>query len=391
VGKQKWADTVGKFASKSELDDIRLVAKDLAGRVESAAFEADHSLTPNALMVAELGKSQLAELVVPAAFGGRYEKVDPLAIVVTREALNYTSAHLDALFAMQGIGSFALAQAGSDRLRQEWLPKVARMEALAAMALTEPEAGSDLKAIATTVTQDGDELVLNGYKSFITNSGCAAFYEVLAREGDDFSMIFVPAGAAGLTTSVGPQIMAPHLIGDMTFDNVRVPLDCRIGARGAGFSLALATLAVFRVSVAGAAVGLAQSALDEAVRHTSTRFQFGKPLSDIGAVANLLGKCWIDVETSRAIAYRAAEMAREDSMGNLHMSSIAKVGASEAAGRVVDAAVQVMGRSGLITGSNIERLYRNARPLRIYEGGSEVVLDSLARKLVKMSGSAAAK
>jgi acyl-CoA dehydrogenase len=366
-----------------DLEVIRKEATQLAAAVDSVAAEADESLTPNPLMVRELQESGLASIMVAGEYGGRFEAVDPLAITLTREILMYTSAHLDSLFAMQGIGSYAIGRAASDRVRSYWLPRVAKMEVHAALALTEPQAGSDLRAINTTVTGQGAELVIDGHKSFITNAGCAGFYVVLAREGDGYSLIFVPADASGVSASVGPRIIAPHVVGDVKFEDVHVPAEYRVGAPGEGFSLALATLATFRVSVAGAAVGLAQAALDEAVAHTATREQFGRPLAELGAVAGILGRGWMEVETARAIAYRAATMAREDPLGNLHMSSIAKVSATEAAGRIADVAVQVMGRFGLISGSKAERLYRGARPLRIYEGGSEVVLDSLARKLLK--------
>jgi acyl-CoA dehydrogenase len=164
---------------------------------------------------------------------------------------------------------------------------------------------------------------------------------------------------------------------------VRVPADHRIGPPGKGFSLALATLATFRVSVAGAAVGLAQAALEEAVRHTSSREQFGTPLARLGPVPTMLARSWTDIEMARSLTYRAAAAAARDPLANLHLSSMAKVAATEISGQVVDRAVQVMGRFGLVRGSLIERLYREARPMRIYEGATEVILDSLARQLIK--------
>jgi acyl-CoA dehydrogenase len=162
-----------------------------------------------------------------------------------------------------------------------------------------------------------------------------------------------------------------------------VPLDHRLGEPGKGFKLMLATLATFRVSVAGAAVGVAQAALEEAIRHATARHQFGKPLAELGPVPSKLAESWIDIEMARAMTYRAAAAAARDPLSALHLSSMAKVGATEAAGRVVDRCVQVMGRFGLVRGSKIERLYREARPMRIYEGSTEVILDSLAKKLVK--------
>jgi acyl-CoA dehydrogenase len=302
---------------------------------------------------------------------------------VVREALCFESAHLDSIFAMQGIGSFPLSTGASEAVRKEWLPKIASLEAVGALALTEPDVGSDLRAVSTTVTEQDGELVVDGHKSFITNAGDASFYSVLAREGDGHSLVLVPADAPGITITHPHQIIAPHVLGDVVFDNVRVPLDHRLGEPGKGFKLMLATLATFRVSVAGAAVGLAQAALEEAIGHATSRHQFGKPLAELGPVPSKLAESWIDIEMARAMTYRAAAAAARDPLAALHLSSMAKVGASEMAGRVVDRCVQVMGRFGIVRGSKIERLYRDARPMRIYEGSTEVILDSLAKKLVK--------
>ncbi|MEU4290909.1 acyl-CoA dehydrogenase family protein [Kribbella sp. NPDC026596] len=369
-----------------DLDDkyvaLAATARDLADSLAEYADEADGMLRVHPKMRAGLQESGLAAHCVPAEGG---EAIDPLAIAVVREALMGVSAHLDGLFGMQGVGSFALARAGSPRLRKEWLPEVASLEAIAALALTEPEAGSDLKAISTTVTPRGSDLVVNGNKSFITNAGEAAFYTVLCREGDGYSLIFVPASTPGVSVEVGPHLIAPHIMGAVRLDEVVVPADHRIGEPGEGFKLVLATLATFRVSVAGAAVGLAQTALDEAVRHTSGRQQFGRPLAETGPIPHLLGLSWTEIESARALTYRAAHRAGRDPLATLDLSSMAKVAATETAGRVVDRAVQVMGRFGLVTGSTIERLYRNARPMRIYEGGNEVLTGQLARRLVRLT------
>jgi acyl-CoA dehydrogenase len=305
-------------------------------------------------------------------------------VTVVREALAAESAHLDSLFAMQGIGSYALTVAGSTAIRDRWLPAVGTLEAIAALGLTEPDVGSDLKAITTAVRREGDELVVTGRKSFITNAGDADFYTVLAREeGHGYSLVVLPADAPGLSVEHPHQIIAPHVLGDVILDQVRVPADHQVGEPGQGFRLMLATLATFRVSVAGAAVGLAGAALREAVRHTASREQFGTPLARLGPVPAMLASSWADIEMARALTYRAAAAASQDPLASLHLSSLAKVGATEAAGRVVDRAVQVMGRFGLIRGAKIERLYREARPMRIYEGSTEVIFDSLAKHLVK--------
>jgi acyl-CoA dehydrogenase len=195
--------------------------------------------------------------------------------------------------------------------------------------------------------------------------------------------VFVPAATPGVTVTSPHQVIAPHVLGDVVFDQVRVPTDHRLGDKGAGFKLMLATLATFRVSVAGVGVGIAQAALDEALRHAHTREQFGVPLSRLGSVPSKLAESWVEIEMARTMTYRAAAAAARDPLAALHLSSIAKVGATETAGRVVDRCVQVMGRFGIVQGSKIERLYREARPTRIYEGATEVILDSLAKKMVK--------
>ena len=192
-----------------------------------------------------------------------------------------------------------------------------------------------------------------------------------------------PPTPRGSPRIAGDDLIAPHILGELEFDDVVVPAGNRLGVPGKAFSLMLQALAVFRVSVAGSAVGLAQAALDEALAHAKEREQFGAPLIELGAVSQSLAMCWTEVETARAMAYRAASLARTDPLANIHFSSMAKIAATEAAGRVVDRAVQVMGRFGLVRGSKIERLYRNARALRIYEGSTEVLLDSLAKRLRK--------
>jgi len=272
-------------------------------------------------------------------------------------------------------------------LKENWLPRVADMEAIAALALTEPDVGSDLKALTTTITASGDHLVVNGTKSFITNGGDASFYCVLGKEqvGDQvgYSLVLVPADTDGVTTSRPYQILAPHVLGDIVFDNVQVPLSHRIGQPGKGFALVLATLATFRVSVAGAAIGTAQAALDDALEHTSGREQFGVALSRLGPVPQMLAMSWTEIEMARSFTYQVARAAASDPRGSLHLSSMAKIGATEVAGRVVDRSVQVMGRFGLVRGARIERLYRAARPMRVYEGATEVLLDGLSKQLIK--------
>jgi acyl-CoA dehydrogenase len=371
--------------------DLQDEARALASSVAGIAAEADESGSVHPVMRARLAASGLAAVTVPKEYGGRFTQVDSLAVAVVREVLAGVSAHLDSLFAMQGIGSYPITAGGSEPVRKRWLPAVASCDAITALALTEPDVGSDLKAITCTVTEHDGELVVSGHKSFITNAGDADCYSVLCRDGDGYSLILVPAATPGVTVTHPHQIIAPHVLGDVVFDGARVPADHGLGQPGEGFRLALATLATFRVSVAGAAVGLAQAALDEAVRHASGREQFGTPLARLGPVPGMLARSWTDIEMARSLTYRAAAAAARDPLASLHLSSMAKVAATEMAGQVVDRAVQVMGRFGLVRGSVIERLYREARPMRIYEGSTEVILDSLARQLMKRNAGGVAQ
>ena len=358
-------------------------ARELAAACADIAARADESDRFDPDVRGRLKASGLCAVMVAGEYGGRFDAVDSLAVTVVREALAAESAHLDSMFGMQGIGSFAISVGGSDAVRKQWLPQVATLDAVAALALTEPDVGSDLRAITTTVVEEDGELVVNGHKSFITNAGDADFYSVLCKEDDGYSLVFVPAHTPGVSISSPHQVIAPHVLGDVVLENVRVPADHRLGEKGKGFKLMLATLATFRVSVAGAAVGLAQAALEEALAYTTKREQFGVPLAQLGPVPSKLAESWVEIELARAMTYKAAAAAARDPLAALHLSSIAKVGATEAAGRVTDRCVQVMGRFGLVQGGKTERLYREARPMRIYEGSTEVILDSLAKKLVK--------
>ena len=365
-------------------DDVRQAAQVTATKLAGIAIEADNSSGLHPEVYSILRSSGLWELVVPAAYGGRYETVDPVAICIVREVLMAVCSAADSLFALQGIGSFAITVAGTEAQRREWLPKVASGEVLAALALSEPLAGSDLKSVSTRAELADGQITLNGEKSFISNAGVAGYYIVLAQEGDlGLSAFLVPADTPGLTTEPSPELGAPHLLGDVHLVDVVVPESARLGAPGEGLKPVLATLAVFRASVAAAAVGLAQVALEEATRHARSRQQFGRPLIRLGPVAGLLADSWVDVESARLLTYRAAELARTDPLANLEYSSMAKLAATEACTRVVDRCIQVCGRWGLIRDSRLERCHRQARPMRIYEGASEVIRLGIARQLAQ--------
>lgn len=357
-------------------------AREFARAIDPYAIEADDSSQVHPAVLAALQQSRLCTLMVPAEYGGRGARLDPLAICVVREVLMATCSHADSLFALQGIGSYAITMAGSAQQRAEWLPRVGRAESLAALALTEPVAGSDLKSVTTELKATASGLLLSGAKSFISNGVAADFFVVFAREDKGYSMVLVPAKTPGVSVSASPELIAPHVLGEIAFNNVALPVEARLGQPGQGLDLVLATLGVFRISVAGAAVGLAQAALEEAVRHTRERSQFGRPLARLGPVAQLLADCVTEIEMARLLTYRAAHRALQDPAAALHHSSMAKLAASEMASRVVDRCVQMMGRWGLIRNSKIERLYRQARPMRIYEGASEVLRLGIARQLI---------
>lgn len=371
------------FTLDTKYLEIQTLARELTRSIEPIAAEADASNKIHPGILQALQSSDLSRLMVTSEYGGTFETIDPLAICLVREVMMATSSHLDSLFALQGIGSYAITVAGSSEQKSTWLPKIATAQVLPALALTEPEAGSDLKAVTTTVESTNKGLLLKGTKSFISNAGAADFYIVFAKEESGFSMVLVPANSKGVNTTPTPELIAPHVLGDVYFDNVQLPADARIGAAGQGLDLVLATLGIFRVSVAGAAVGLAQAALEEAVRHTRTRNQFGRPLAKLGQVAQMLAENWTEIEMARLLTYRAASLACENPANALNQSSMAKFAASEMASRVVDRSVQMMGRFGLIRDSKIEKLYRQARPMRIYEGASEVLCLGIAKTLTQ--------
>lgn len=363
------------------LVEIRDRATTLAAETDAIAVALDTSTGIDQRAVQALRASGLAALTVPGSHGGWFDRVDPLAICVVREALAGHSSHIDSLFAMQGIGSFGLVTAGSEEQRTRWLPAVANLEAIAGLAMTEPIAGSDLKSINTRLRPTPGGYRIDGAKSFISNGGDAHFYATLVIEDAGLSLVLVEGTAKGLSTPRTPDLIAAHAISDLVFDGVEVGESARIGQPGKGLEIALSTLAVFRASVGAAAVGMAQRALDEAVAHTSHRSQFGAPLIRQGQVAALLADSWTEIEMARLLVYRAACRAREDPLAAINDSSMAKLAASEMAGRVIDRCLQVSGRFGLIRDSVIGRLYTQARALRIYEGSSEVLKGTLGKAL----------
>jgi acyl-CoA dehydrogenase len=305
------------------------------------------------------------------------EPIDVRALCLTRETLAYHHALADFAFAMQGLGSGAISLFGSDELRDRYLPAVADGRLVAAFALSEPEAGSDVAQVATTATPDGDAYVLDGEKTWISNGGLADFYVVFARTGEapgarGLSAFVIDADTPGLRVAERIPVIAPHPLARLTLDGVRVPAAQRLGAPGEGFKVAMATLDVFRPTVGAAALGFARRALDEALQRTTERKLFGAPMAELPLVQAKLAEMALGVDASALLVYRAAwtkdvvggRVTREAAMAKLH--------ATETAQRVVDDAVQLFGGLGVTVGSVVERLYREVRALRIYEGASEV-------------------
>jgi acyl-CoA dehydrogenase len=369
------------FSFSGDELEIRERAAEVARQVAPHAHEWDEANVLSDQLREIMRSSGLARLMVPADYGGETERLDPLHISLVREQLMAASSAADALFALQGIGSNAIATVGTPEQKELWLPRVASMEALAAVALTEPHTGSDLRSISTTMTRAKDKLVVNGAKSFISNAPYADIYATLVREGDGLSLVLVPKQTPGVSFGPTPDLIAPHVISEVFFDDVELDDSARLGEPGKGLEAALGTLAIFRVSVGAAAVGLAEAALRVAVRHAQERENKGRPLAQIGAVGALLADAKIDLEQARWVTYRAAWLARTDPLRAISATSLAKVAATEAADRVTDRCVQVMGRFGLIAGSRIERYAREARPMRIYEGANEVLRLTVARDL----------
>jgi acyl-CoA dehydrogenase len=316
-------------------------------------------------------------------------KLDVRAICLIREALAYSSALADIAFVMQGLGTFAISQAAPDHVRDFWLSRVVEGKAIAAFALTEPDAGSDVAAIKTTATRDGDTYVIDGRKRFISNAGVADFYTVFARSGSDangraaLSAFVVSAKMPGFAVTERTSMIASHPIGELEFKGCRVPAEDMVGNEGDGFVLAMRTMDTFRATVGAAACGMARRALDESIRYSTTRKQFGRLLAEHQLIQEKLADMITELDAARLLVYRAAYLKDSGAARVTREASEAKYYATEAACRIIDHAVQIHGGSGLVRGSVVERLYRDVRALRIYEGTSEIQKLIIAGQLLK--------
>lgn len=367
-------------------DEHRALKHDIDRWCDAQTFHHDDDVDSTCRnLVALLGRDGVLANCVPAAWGGAKKKLDVRSLALCREALAYHSGLADFAFAMQGLGSGPISLFGSDSQCSAWLPRVATGEAIAAFALSEATAGSDVAALATTATADGNDYVLDGEKTWISNGGIADFYCVFARTGDapgarGLSVFIVEAGNPGLELVEKIETMAPHPLGRLSFSACRVPRDALLGQRGDGFRIAMATLDVFRTTVAAAALGFARRALDEALQHTQTRQLFGAPLSALQMTESAIANMAMEVDAAALLVYRSAwaKDCRQERV--TREAAMAKLYATEAAQRVIDQALQLFGGKGVVRGNIAERLYREIRALRIYEGASEVQKIIIARQ-----------
>jgi acyl-CoA dehydrogenase len=328
-------------------------------------------------LVRGLGGAGHLRWCVPQAYGGALAALDSRALVVARETLARHDGLADFTFAMQGLGSGAITLAGSDDLKAQWLPKVASGSAIAAFALSEPDAGSDVAALQCAARDVGDAYVIDGEKTWISNGGIADFYCVFARTGEGpgtrgISAFVVPADTPGLEVAERIEVIAPHPLARLRFTGCRVPKGNLLGAPGEGFKLAMRTLDIFRASVAGAALGFARRALDESLAWTAQRRLFGGRLADLQLTQATLGDMATDIDAAALLTYRAAWLRDVKGVRTTREAAMAKLTATENAQRVIDRAVQLHGGRGVQVGSVVESLYREIRALRIYEGASEV-------------------
>ncbi len=329
----------------------------------------------------------LRHAVAGSEFGAVGEALDTRALCLIRETLARHSGLADFAFAMQGLGSGAISLDGTPQQKQRYLPRVARGEAIAAFALSEPNAGSDVAAMALEAKVDGDHVVLNGEKTWISNGGIAHFYVVFARSGEapgsrGISAFIVDAGTPGFEIAERINVIAPHPLARLKFTNCRVPLSQRVGEPGQGFKVAMRTLDVFRTSVAAAALGFARRALIEALQRATTRRMFNGVLADFQLTQAKLAQMATTIDSGALLTYRAAWQ-RDQGRNVTKEAAMAKMVATEGAQQVIDSAVQLWGGMGVVSEQPVERLYREIRSLRIYEGATEVQQLIIARELLK--------
>ena len=336
----------------------------------------------------QLGQDGLMAYAVPGKFGGVRESVHARDLCVIREELAWGSALADVMFGVQALGSYPIVSAGTEEQKKKYLPLLATAESIAAFALTEPEAGSDASAIITRATKVSGGYRLDGIKRFISNAGIAHIYVVFAStepsaKGKGISAFIVPADSPGFTVQEKTRLLSPHPIGVVAFDDCFVPQKQMLGSEGNGLNIAFRTLDTLRSTVGAAAVGFARRALAEAMAYSQRRRQFGRVIGEFQGIQFKLADMPADLEASRLLVYQAA-WAHDQNDPDLRLkSSIAKLFATEAAQRIVDQALQIHGGNGVVAGHIMERLYRDVRALRIYEGSSEIQKLVIAKRLMQ--------
>jgi alkylation response protein AidB-like acyl-CoA dehydrogenase len=339
-------------------------------------------------LVQELGAAGwLRHAVAGTAYGGAAEAIDTRAICLLRETLAWHHGLADFAFAMQGLGSGAISLAGTHAQRSHFLPRVAEGSALAAFALSEPEAGSDVAAMQCAARDDGDAYVIDGEKTWISNGGIADVYVLFARTGEGagsrgISAFVVEAGTPGFEIAERIDVIAPHPLARLRFSGCRVPKANRLGEPGEGFKIAMRTLDVFRTSVAAAALGFGRRALDEGLERARSRTMFGQRLADFQLTQAKLAQMATTIDSAALLTYRAAWL-RDQGHTVTREAAMAKMAATEGAQQVIDAAVQLWGGLGVTSGQMVESLYREIRALRIYEGATEVQQLIIGRELLK--------
>ena len=375
------------FAFTTEQQTLKDRARRLAEeRIAPIAGEADESAVVHRGLMAILAESELLRHTVPEEYGGFGVRVTDLCII--REELARVSAQADTNFIMQGLGSYPITLGGTHEQKTRYLPPIARGESIAAFALTEPHAGSDVISMTTEAAPDGDDWVLNGRKKFISQAGDASTYTVFAKtdpgQGSrSLSAFIVERGTPGFDDSKRLDLMAAHPIGEPSFDDCRIPQGNLIGERGRGLRLALGTLDTFRTTVAAAAIGMGLAAYEAALDYARNRSMFGQQLSDFQATQFKLADMAVSLDAARLLAHRAAWLKDSGQETIIKEASFAKLFATEAASRIVNEAVQIHGGAGLEKGNRVERLYREVRALTIYEGTSEIQRQTIARQLLR--------
>jgi acyl-CoA dehydrogenase len=358
------------------------VAREIEARAGDDEQDVDEGLRSYVWLLAEADLLRYAVASPGAAF-------DLRTFCLIRETLSYSSSLADLAFVMQGLGTYAISLAATEHVRDFWLARAANGKAIAAFALTEPDAGSDVAAIKTTARREDDAYIIDGRKRFISNAGVADFYTVFARTGtrddgrSEISAFVVSARMPGFSVAERTEMLAPHPIGELEFKSCRVPAEDMIGAPGDGLRLSLQTLDMFRASVGAAACGMARRALDESLFHAKSREQFGRPLSGHQLIQEKLADMATELDAARLLVYRAAYLKDAGGEPSTREASEAKLFATEAAARIIDQAVQIHGGTGLVRGTVVERLYRDVRALRIYEGTSEIQKLVIANQLLK--------